>query len=144
MNAVKTARKYLLGLGVLKNGLNAQLNESDAGFTVSFTKKTEGFEVFGTRISVEMTKDGIKKVYGSWYNGHEGESPIMELKPPSGALIEYMNNKKQEPDSTKIVDIRLGYATLETAVYHESIMLTPVWAIFEKDGETVYINARET
>ena len=138
----KKAEEYLVSLGAEIIGSQGEYFEDNNVKKMHFEEKIDGFNVYGAELTVELTKEGIKKVYGCWYNEQEGGDAVMELKSPSGALIEYMNGRKST-SSVTIENISLGYASLETMLYHESVLLTPVWEIAEKDGEKTYINARE-
>lgn len=140
-NAEKTAVDYISSVGVNEPELKGELAEKDGKYCIYFDKKINGYKVFEVGIAVIADNNGIKEMYGSWFNEQEGVNSVKELKKASGTLIEYMNNNKKS--GTVIKDISLGYATLEAMLYHESVLLTPVWAITEESGDSVYIDARE-
>ena len=138
----KKAEEYLVSLGAEIKDSQGEYLKDNSVTKVHFEEIIDGFNVYGAELTVELTNEGVKKVYGCWYNEQEGGDSVMELKSPSGALIEYMNGRKST-SSVTIENISLGYASLETMLYHESVLLTPVWEIAESGGEKTYINARE-
>lgn len=143
-NAAELAEEYIVSIGVEPKGLDSAVlqPQENGGYTVHFEKTENSMEVFGAGISAELDSGGIKKLSGCWYNRQDGDGALMELKEPSGMLIEYMNSRKDKKNCL-ISDIRLGYATLESQVYHEGLVLTPMWQITEDNGKKTYINARE-
>jgi len=141
-DAQKGAEELLASIGAVIKGSEGEVLESGKAVKVRFEEKIDGFNVYGAELTVELAENVIKGVYGCWYNEQEGGDAVMELKSPSGALIEYMNDRKS-PSPVRIENISLGYAALETMLYHESVLLTPVWEIAESGGGETYINARE-
>lgn len=141
-DAEKIAEELLASLGAAAGDSEGEVLESGKNVRVRFVEKINGFNVYGAELTVELGEKGIKGVYGCWYNEQEGGDAVMELKSPSGALVEYMNGRNSS-SPVSIENISLGYAALETMLYHESVLLTPVWAITESGGGETYINARE-
>ena len=138
----KCALRYITSIGALTGKLKGITNKNSNEISVSFKKKINGLEVFGAGLITEFDGYGLKKISGNWYNEQESENDLMELKSPSGALIEYMN-KREDTSAVTVDDICIGFVSLRSNTYHESIMLTPVWGIKERGGKEVYINARE-
>lgn len=138
----KTALQCLSAMGAQTSNLKGINNKNNKEASVSFKKRINGLEVFGAGMRFDFDGSGLKRISGNWYNEKESDDDLLELKSPSGALIEYMN-QRDNSSKTVISDICLGFASLESKTYHESILLTPVWGIIEESGKEVYINARE-
>ena len=138
----RRAARYLSHTGALTGRIKGTTNKNGGITSVSFKKAINGLEVFGAGMRIEFDGYGLKRVSGNWYNEQESGADLLELKSPSGALIEYMN-QRDNGSETVISNICLGFAAPESKTYHESILLTPVWAIIEERGKEVYINARE-
>lgn len=140
LNAPRIAEKYLNFLGFDTKNSEKIMTQNGDNFKVSFNKKINEFPVFKIGVTIEMTEQGIHSVYGSWYNISSQNSSLLQLKSISGILVEYMN---KITGASEITDISLGYSTLESGTFHESVMLTPVWKITNKNGDILYIDARE-
>ena len=138
----KIALQCLSSMGASVSNLKGITNRNNNEISVSFKKRINKLEVFGAGMRFDFDADGLKKISGNWYNEQAPGDDLLELKSPSGALIEYMN-QRDNSRRTVISNISLGFASLESKTYHESILLTPVWAIIEDGGKEVYINARE-
>ncbi len=139
-NAQNVANKYLLSLGANINKADVQLTEENGTYTITYTKKINKLPVFATGLTIKMNESGIVRVSGSWYNAGSQEPSTVGLKSISGVLVEYMN---KTTDKTEITDMQLGYSALNLDTYHESVFLTPVWKISDKNGGVFYIDARE-
>ncbi len=140
LNASRIAEKYLNSLGFDTKKSEKNLTQEDDNFKVTFSNKIYDLPVFKIGVTLEMNEAGIHSVYGSWYNINAQNSSLLQLKSISGVLVEYMNKKT---GASEITNISLGYSMLESGTFHESVLLTPVWKITSKNGDILYIDARE-
>lgn len=143
-NALKYAKEYLSTIGIEIKEAKTEISDISDGFGVVFSEYIGGFEIFGTKVTVEMKHDGIYGVYGNWYNHKSRDNSKIGVKDTAGVMIEYMNLKEDMRIPEKISDIRLGYSVFESENFHESVLLTPVWKITNETGKIEYIDARET
>ena len=142
LNIFKACDKYLNELGIDIKNSEKKLTEENEKFIVSYTKKVNDRPVFSTGLEIIADYEGIISISGNWYNINSKSNSITELKSISGALIEY-KNKTNKTEKREIVGISLGLSALNLDTYHESLFLTPVWKISDKNGKVVYIDARE-
>ena len=142
-NAQKYAKEYLESIGLEIKEYEVTVSNTENGYNVVFSEYIDDYEIFGTKVNVEMQNDGIYSVFGSWYNV-KSKSDKSNIKDISGILIEYMNIKMNKGLSDSITDIQLGYYTFESNDFHESLLLTPVWKITNGKNENEYIDARES
>lgn len=98
-------------------------------------------EIYDAGVSVEISKEGVVSVEGSWYN-EQRRGAVLGIRSIGGALIDYMNMKKS-PLKMTITDISLGYAVLDNDNFHESAILTPVWKITDSSGNYDLLDARD-
>lgn len=142
-NATTIAKSYLKHLGADINNLNSRLVTDNNNFSVTLKRTANSLTVFDMEVTVEMNKDGIYKISGSMFNIENKDAQKTEQKNISGVLIEYMNKLPNNNIPCEITGLELGYSTLETNDYHESVLLTPVWNISNNKENTIYIDARE-
>ena len=134
--------KYL-GFEADRSMIRKTNSYSDGITTVIFNKKFNSKEVFDAVLAAELDEKGIKAIYGTWFNERKTTMAPTDLKGISGVLIEYMNMQRDASKEIVIKNITLGYAVGDNDIYHESVMLTPVWKIEVEKGESVLIDARE-
>ena len=142
-NAPKTAQKYLERIGVNTDNITKTVIEENEKFYFSIYANIDRFPVFKVGINVLMTKDGIKEVYGKWYNVNNYNREQIELKPISGVMVEFMNKVLNNGTNININSVDFGYLSPDDNIHHESIMMTTAWKILYDEKEAVFIKARE-
>ena len=142
-NVINVTKEYLKSAGIELSGAKERMIEENGEFSVIFEKQVDDFCVFDTIIEVKLSKYGIENLKGIWYNTKNTAQTRHDIKGISSALIEYMN-KNNHGQNITIKDAKLGYSTLEYNVYHENVVLTPVWRITDTNGVSVNIDARQT
>ena len=93
-NEEKSAREAMLAIGAKLDEAKSTISQSDNTTTVKFEEKFDDYDVYGANLTAEFSGGTLKKIYGCWYNEQAGGNSVMDLKSPSGALIEYKNRKK--------------------------------------------------
>ena len=141
-NPEKIAKKYLLTLGIDTSNTKPIISEDGEKKFLNYERKIGSYKCFGTGIKVEMNSLGIIAVSGTWHKYSKSDVKT-ELKAISSVLVDYMNLHTLTKSPVTITTLSLGYATLETEVYHEGILLIPVWEITDDKGNSKYIDARE-
>lgn len=129
-------------LGIAINENDISISENNGLHLAQISKSINKLPIFGSKIKMSFSASGITSVEGAWYEPEIKEGSKINIRSISGCLIDYMNERKSNKPCT-ITKITLGYATLDENTYHASLVLTPVFAIENNLGETIYIDARE-
>ncbi len=141
-NIKAVAKEYLTAIGINADIEESTVSEENGKFIVNTQEYINGYPVFGAYITLILNNKGILSVQGTWYDFREKSTSDSELKDVTGVLIDY-KNQRSDASPCKITKIELGYSTLESDVFHESIVLTPVWKITNDSNQIIYIDARE-
>lgn len=142
-NAGITAKQYLDSLGIVQDNKEFVVSLTPNGeYEVQLSKMINSFPVFDSYIKIFLNSDGITSAEGIWYMENKNSAPDYQIRSITNVFVDYL---AELPDNinTKITSVTLGYQTLESGVFHESVSLVPVYKIENDQGKTIYINAQE-
>jgi hypothetical protein len=144
-NAAKTAVNILKKSGFDMSSSEAVAeNRGNGEFLVKFTKTLRKRPIFDSALFVLMSGEGVKKIYGSWfeYDGLVSGKDI-PTKNVTGVLIDFINSPLRPQGEVRIEDLEFGCAVNENTQYHKTVMPVPVWRITLNNGQSVYMDARK-
>lgn len=116
-------------------------------YTVELSQNLDKYPLFDSNLKVELSKNGISSIVGSWFYVSEDQSSVKtaatRVSPATAVLIDFISNESRISNkSDKITDITIGYTSGETAEFQSFAAAIPVWRIKTSDGHCYYFDAR--
>lgn len=134
-------RDYLDEHGIDVKGAEVRVSNDSSGiFTVTFTKKLAGEELFDCSIGARLDGKKIISVEGCWFK-EESTGTEYELESAPGLLVEFAASGSMGAGG-RISTLRRGYCVNEDGVYHMQSTVVPVYEITTDDGRSFFVDAR--
>ncbi len=138
---------FLSGLGISVVSAESVATENNGNFTVTFYQRLDKYSLFDSYITVNLSKDGISLIEGSWFYTAQDQSSVKtsasRVTPATSALIDFISDEKRiSNNSTKVTDVTIGYTSGDSMEYHTHASAIPVWRIKTSDGHCYYFDAR--
>ncbi len=141
--AEKILEKYFKLFGAEKYASMESITESDGKYTINCIFEIDELEIFSSKLTFIISKDGIHKIYGTLNIPDVKNGYNFELSNIETILLNFSRNKEKNGEKKKILieEIKLGcyLSDYENAVASQAL---PAYMI--KTDERIYIyDARE-
>ncbi len=131
-------------LNLNSNGMKLKtIEQIEQGMRLEYVQTYEGYEIFGTKLTVSIIGNEIKKVTGIWTEAMELQSKRQDTLFATEALIRFAEDSQhQEP--LRITEIQCGYyiSELNENVSHKVMQMIPGFQVTTASGSKYYYDAR--
>lgn len=137
-------QKQLKRLSLNLKGIKLKtIEQVDAGALLEYVQTYDGYEIFGTELSVLVEDSCIVSVSGIWLEPVNTHSKRQDTLFATEALIRFAEDGKRPP-TVRITEIRSGYyiSEIDENVAHKVMQMLPVFQITTSSGAKFYYDAR--
>ncbi|MDY4977219.1 MAG: two-component system regulatory protein YycI [Clostridia bacterium] len=123
------------------------IEQLEAGTVLEYVQTYDGYEIFGTGLTVSVEKNEIISVQGIWLEPVNTRSKRQDTLFATEALMRFAEDEKR-PSTCRVTEIRSGYyiseidESTDEAVAHKVMQMLPVFQITASSGEKFYYDAR--
>lgn len=119
------------------------IEQMEKGMRLEYVQIYEDYEIFGTKLTVSVEENCIKKVVGIWIEDIEMQSKRQDTLFSTEALIRFAE-EVQPQQSLRITEIQCGYyiSELNEGVSHKVMQMIPGFQVTTASGSKYYYDAR--
>lgn len=126
--------------GILLQGME----QTETGYRLHYAQSYDGYEIFGTYLTVTVTNGGISALEGVWLDLIEtqyGKHPILHSVK---ALLSFVQDSTRPEGESEITAVTPGYyiGEMQENVSHITMQMVPCWQITTATGKEYYYDAR--
>lgn len=111
------------------------------GFALYYVQEYDGFEIFGTNLTVEYCNGQITYLEGEWLEMVEGDRGKHQIISTAQALLQL---PKKTSGPGHIRELEAGYMVdnLQNNAQHMTVQMIPCWRILDEEGQSYFFDAR--
>lgn len=137
-------RKQLKQLSLNLEGIKLKtIEQVETGTLLEYVQTYDGYEIFGTGLTVSVEAGEIVSVQGIWLEPVNTRSKRLATLFATEALMRFAEDGNRPP-SSRITEIKSGYyiSEIDENVSHKVMQMLPVFQITTSSGTKFYYDAR--
>ncbi|MBE7042838.1 MAG: hypothetical protein E7399_05010 [Ruminococcaceae bacterium] len=118
------------------------IEQVEKGMRLEYVQTYEGYEIFGTRLTVSVKGSAIVSLYGIWLEPMDIQSKRQDTLFATEALVQFAQEEHHSP--VRITEIKSGYyiSELDENISHKVMQMLPSFQITTALGTKFYYDAR--